>query len=127
MTCYPIKYNKCQNIKRYSAGCSNALVPVGFSQFITIATVDSYITHLVDSDNRITRFYFNETSQMLNNSLCHIISLEVYRGKDQATEIRNDGFFTSSDGSIEVGNVQQWFVVLSMTDIITDPQRKVSL
>ena len=118
MTCYPIKYNKCQNIKRYSAGCSNAVVPVGF---ITIANIGSNITHLVDSDNSTTRFYFNETSQMLNNGLCHIISLEVYRGKDQATEIRNDGFFTSSNGSIEVGNVQQWSAVLSMTDIISDP------
>ena len=97
-----------QNVKHYSAGCSNAVVPIGLSQPVAIAYINSNvsnITHLVDSNNKTARFHFRETSQMLNNSLCHIISLEVYRGKDQATEIRHDGFFTCCNGSIEVGHV----------------------
>ena len=40
----------------------------------------------------------------MNNSFCDISSLEVYRGKEQATEISHEGFCLSDDGSIEVGD-----------------------
>ena len=79
---------------------------MGSSQLIAIAYVESNVsnvTHLkADSEDKNTRFYIRETKQVLNNSVCHVVSLEVYRGRDKATEIRHDGFSISYDGSIEV-------------------------
>ncbi len=38
----------------------------------------------------------------VNNSLCHISSLEVYRGREQAIEISHDGFSLTENGTINV-------------------------
>ena len=38
----------------------------------------------------------------LNSSICHISSLEVYRGREQAIEISHGGFSLSSNGTIKV-------------------------
>ena len=47
-------------------------------------------------------FGFNGTNQTVNGSFCTISSLEVYRGREQATEISHQGFSLSHNGSIEV-------------------------
>ena len=41
-------------------------------------------------------------SQPVNNTLCHISSLEVYRGREQAIEISHDGFSLTENGTINV-------------------------
>jgi hypothetical protein len=40
----------------------------------------------------------------VNTSFCHISSLEVYRGRQNTTEIRQDGFALSQMGTIEANN-----------------------
>ena len=59
------------------------------------------------SDNSImtdtsSTFNFNETGKVVNGSFCHIASLEVYRGREQAINISYDGFSLSDNGTIEV-------------------------
>ena len=41
-------------------------------------------------------------SRVVNNSLCHISSLEVYRGRQQAIQISHDGLSLTEDGAINV-------------------------
>ena len=41
-------------------------------------------------------------SRVVNNSLCHISSLEVYRGREQAIEISHDGLSLTENGAINV-------------------------
>ena len=43
-----------------------------------------------------------DTEEQVNNSTCHISSLEVYRGRTHMIEIRHDGFFLSDSSTIEV-------------------------
>ena len=45
---------------------------------------------------------FNETDELVSSSFCHIASLEVYRGREQAIEINHDGFSLSDNGTIQV-------------------------
>ena len=45
---------------------------------------------------------FNKTEQLVNSSFCHIASLEVFRGRNQAIEIDHSGFLLSDNGTIEV-------------------------
>ena len=45
---------------------------------------------------------FRNTSEQVNSSTCHISTLEVYRGREQAIEISHEGFSLSDNGSIEV-------------------------
>ena len=40
--------------------------------------------------------------QQVNSSLCHIASLEVYRGRRQITEISHDGFSLNERGTVQV-------------------------
>ena len=40
--------------------------------------------------------------QQVNSLVCHIASLEVYRGRRQITEISHDGFSLSETGTVEV-------------------------
>ena len=91
-------------------GCSHAVVPIGKATLMAIALLDSnasIVTHLrTDSLDQISRFYFNETKQILNNSFCQVASLEVYRGKEQAIEISHDGFSLNDDGNIEVNSIR---------------------
>ena len=44
----------------------------------------------------------NSTKKPLNNSMCNISSLEVYRGREQAIEISHQGFSLGDSGSIQV-------------------------
>ena len=47
-------------------------------------------------------FHFREANQTVNSSVCHISSLEVYRGTKQVIKIRHDGFSLNDNGTIEV-------------------------
>ena len=42
------------------------------------------------------------TNESLNNSVCDISSLEVYRGREQAIEINHTGFILGNSGTFEV-------------------------
>ena len=59
----------------------------------------------IDSSHRVTNatIVHNETSQPVPvvSSVCHIASLEVYRGRDHVTTIRHDGFSLSNSRTVE--------------------------
>ena len=46
--------------------------------------------------------YHRPTGQPVNSAFCHIISLEVYRGRNEATRISHGGFHLNQRGAIEV-------------------------
>ena len=60
----------------------------------------------VTSADRIPRanasVVFNDTAKHVNGSYCNIVSLEVYRGREQAIEISYNGLSLSDTGTIEV-------------------------
>ena len=60
-------------------------------------TVDYSLSNIVDAV-----IVDRDTQQAVNGSLCHLTNLEVYRGREQAYDIRHDGFSLNSDGNIEV-------------------------
>ena len=43
-----------------------------------------------------------QSLMQVNSSFCHISSLEVYQGREQAIEISHQGFTLSNGGTIEV-------------------------
>ena len=56
-----------------------------------------------NGDDIIAVLVVHKTTQMsVNNSVCNISSLEVYRGRQQSYEISKDGFSLSKNGTIEV-------------------------
>ena len=59
-----------------------------------------------DSKAKIANASIISTSNQAHTdgSLCQINSLQVYRGKKQATEISHNGFFLSAKGAFEVRN-----------------------
>ena len=84
-------------------GCSTPVIPTQSSRLTAIAVLDSRtpnVTYLL-ADNRHTSetFHFNVTDQLVNNSLCHIASLEVYRGREQVINVSYNGF-SLGDNSI---------------------------
>jgi hypothetical protein len=88
----------------HHSGCSDAIVPTSSLHPTTIAVFDSSSYLLSRAGNATTyeMFKINETDQLVNSSLCHISSLEVYRGRDQAIEISHQGFSLNENGSIKV-------------------------
>ena len=44
----------------------------------------------------------NGTHQLINESLCQIASLEVYRGRNQIIEISHNGLSLSEGGTVQV-------------------------
>ena len=71
-----------------------ATVPFNMSEDRTLADGRTLV------DARIV--VANNTLQVVNGSVCHIASLEVYRGKRLITMIRHNGFSLSDRGTIEV-------------------------
>ena len=56
-----------------------------------------------NGDDIIAALVVHRTTQMpVNNSLCNISCLEVYRGRQQSYDISIDGFSFSWSGTIEV-------------------------
>ena len=93
----------------FITACSAAVIPAGPSTNLTdiaYLAMDSVTMSNVinlNEDSRITSFKFNNmTDQLVNSSFCHIISLEVYRGRKEAIQIRHDGFYLSINGSVDV-------------------------
>ena len=113
------------------SGCGDAIVPTSSLYLTTIAVFDSTsainITYLStgpeNGDITNEMFKVNETNQLVNSSLCQISSLEVYRGRDQAIDISNQGFSLSEKGNIKVHKYSQtMFTYLDLT-IETDYYR----
>ena len=67
-------------------------------------SVESTAAHTLSSQYTITdAVVIHEQNLMkVNSSFCHIASLEVYRGREQAIEISHQGFTLSYGGTIEV-------------------------
>ena len=95
----------------HHSGCSDAVVPNQLLYPTVLAVLDhqmqNNVTHLLTKVTNGTTFNreifkFNETNQMLNSSSCHISSLEVYRGREQAIEISSEGFFLNNNSNIVV-------------------------
>ena len=91
----------------HHSGCSDAVVPNQLLYPTVLAVLDrpmqNNITHLSTKvANGTAIFKFNETNQMLNSSSCHISSLEVYQGREQAIEISSEGFFLNNNSNIVV-------------------------
>ena len=88
------------------SGCSTAIAPMNSTFLIPTDAIDSQYSVITHTDKYfneyVATFGFNGTSQTVNSSFCIISSLEVYRGREQATEISHQGFFLSHNGSIEV-------------------------
>ena len=91
----------------YCTGCSHSVVSndLEASHLVAVAFINidmSNISYLLIRDKNIPeRFYFNGTNQPVDNC-CHIDSLEVYRGREQAIEISHDGFSLTENGIVEV-------------------------
>ena len=91
----------------YCTGCSHSVVSndLEASHLVAVASINtdlSNISYLLIRDINIPeRFYFNGTNQSVDNC-CHIDSLEVYRGREQAIEISHDGFSLTENGTVEV-------------------------
>ena len=92
------------------SGCDHALAPARSLYLTTIVVFDTptpnvstyLLTGVVNGTTYNSEFKFNRTDQPVNSSFCHISSLEVYRGKEQAIEINHGGFSLSDSGNIEV-------------------------
>ena len=90
----------------HHSGCSHLLVPIQYPNVTTIAVFDSSTPNITYLSTKVTNggevFKFNETNYLVNSSFCHISSLEVYRGREQAIEISHQGFSLNSNGNVEV-------------------------
>ena len=68
------------------------------TEMITAATPLNFdISNLTDAV-----VYHRPTDQPVNSAFCHITSLEVYRGRNDAIKISHDGFHLNRRGTIEV-------------------------
>ena len=68
------------------------------TEMITAATpFNSEASNLTDAV-----VYHRPTDQPVNNVFCHITSLEVYRGRNEAIKISHNGFHLNQRGAIEV-------------------------
>ena len=47
-------------------------------------------------------FYFNGTDKLVEKFSCQIVSLEVYRGREQTFQISHHGFSLTDNGAVEV-------------------------
>ena len=63
------------------------------------------------------------TKEQVNSSVCHISSLEVYRGEGQTTKISHQGFSLGSSGTIEVNNSCDYNNKYMLFKIPTDQSR----
>jgi hypothetical protein len=92
----------------YNTECCSLIIPNAPSNLIAIAATSSSTSMaplVVDpsADGGAT-FYFKDTEQLINKSVCDIASLEVYRGREQAIKISHNGFTLSNSGTFEVSH-----------------------
>ena len=95
-------------------GCSFAVIPTRSSNLIAVVVLDSRtpnITYLISVDDKHASERFNYSSS------CHIASLEVYRGRDQAIGISHSGFSLSDNGAIQV--LQNLLLIIYLHHVIT--------
>ena len=87
--------------------CSFAITATGepYQPILTINAMNRsrlQIIHGTETQN--VTVIVTSTKKQVNNSVCRISSLEVYRGREQAIEIGHDGFSLGNSGTIEVNN-----------------------
>lgn len=99
--------------------CAFAIAPIGQLNISRLAldiqiNKDSTIAMTINSTGGIASavVVFTSSQQLVNNSTCHISSLEVYRGFNQAFQISHNGFFLSSNSTIEVSNQHTLFAFM---------------
>ena len=65
---------------------------------------NSTIARTINTDNEIVNVIvtFRSREEQVNGSICEISSLEVYRGREQATNISHQGFSLTENGTIKV-------------------------
>ena len=94
----------------YNTECSSLIIPIAneLSNLIAISSTSSStsIARLVIDAGASggAMFYFRDTEQPINKSVCAIDSLEVYRGREQAIKISHNGFTLSNSGAFEVSH-----------------------
>ena len=99
------------DVHKYT-GCVFAIAPVGYNNIMLAVYMDNHqsinnvitlMTVDTNSSKSVAVITYRERYEEANSSLdCHIDSLEVYRGRQQVTEIRHNGFSINENGSIEV-------------------------
>ena len=96
-------------VRIYNTECSSLIIPNDPSNLIAIASASSstsIATLVVDaSADGSATFYFKDTEQSINKSVCDIDSLEVYRGREHAIKISHNGFTLSNSGAFEVSHL----------------------
>ena len=89
-------------------GCTVAIVPINSTFLIPTTTIGNPYSAVTSRPldepfgEYVEIFGFSGTNQTLNSSFCQISSLEVYRGREQAIEISQQGFSLSENGTIQV-------------------------
>ena len=83
-------------------GCAHAVL--SSSHLFAVAVLNSNnILHLMAVDPYTAEtFYFSGTNQSLDSTFCHIASLEVVRGLEQAFQINHSGFSLTNNATVEV-------------------------
>ena len=66
-----------------------------------LITATTFNRHLPE---RTAILVHSETQTLVFSPTCHIASLEVYRGRDQAITISHDGLSLSDNGTLEASN-----------------------
>ena len=90
--------------------CSHPIIPVQSSHLLALPVAPLNNTSYLAVDTTLSKqngvgFRFNGTDQIVNSSFCHILSLEVYRGREQVTGISHQGFSLTDSGAVEVYSV----------------------
>ena len=99
-------YVELLTVRIYNTECSSLIVPNESSNLIAVASASSSTSTLVVDAGAGggAMFYFRDTEQPINESVCDIDSLEVYRGREQAIKISHHGFSLSISGAFEVSH-----------------------
>ena len=89
----------------YFIECSHSLIANDSSNHIPTVLFNSnsnFTFLMVGGKNINGMFYFNGTDQLVEKTSCQIVSLEVYRGREQTIQISHHGFSLTDDGAVEV-------------------------
>ena len=86
-------------------------LPTNLTAIAVLDSRTSNITSLMVEVDVDAIFKFNGSNQPVNNSFCHIASLEVFRGWNRSIMINHDRFSLTVNGSIEVRQIINEYVL----------------
>ena len=80
---------------------------------------NSTIAQTVNMDDEIVNAIvtFRSREEQVNGSICEISALEVYRGREQATNISHQGFSLTENGTFKVYRLHSVFYNILYTII----------